>query len=191
MAKYNFLFEVDRCVYCHACEIACMQENELLSHPWTRVTQVGPRPKGETLTLDFLQLRCVHCEDPLCVRACPVDGAIEKNEDGVVLLNHDLCIPCQACVSVCPFGALEFNPDKRIIGKCNFCLDRLKEGHEPSCVHTCMGRALTVLSERKLRSRIAGKKFRRSGLVTYLFDTISRESNQPQEARTIPGSLRL
>lgn len=175
MAKYNFLFEVDRCVYCHACEIACMQENELPSHPWTRVVQAGPRYKGKILALDFLQQRCVHCEDPFCVRVCPVDGAIERNEDGIVLLYHNLCILCQACVNVCPYGALEFNPDKNIIGKCNFCLDRLREGHKPSCVHTCMGRALEVLTEEELELRVAGKKAKKAGLITYLLNTISRE----------------
>lgn len=175
MAKYNFLFDVDRCVFCHSCEIACMQENELPSHPWTRVAQVGPRLNRETLTLDFLQQRCVQCEDPLCVKVCPVEGAIAKNEDGIVVLNHNRCILCQACVSVCPYGALEFNPDKRIIGKCNFCLDRLREGRKPSCVQTCMGRALEVLTEEELQLRTVGKKTKKAGLVTYLFDTISRE----------------
>ncbi len=172
MPRYNFLFDVDRCVYCHACEVACMQENGLPSHPWTRVVQVGPRCEGEDLILDFLHQRCVHCEDPVCAKVCPVDGAIQKNEDGIVLLNHELCVLCQACVNVCPYGALEFNREKGIVGKCNFCLDRLNDGKKPGCVHTCMGRALDVLSEEKLRSRIAGKKTKRAGLVTYLFDTI-------------------
>jgi Fe-S-cluster-containing dehydrogenase component len=180
MAKYNFLFDVDRCLFCHACEIACMQENQLPSRPWTRVVQVGPRLKGDMLLLDFLQQRCVQCEDPLCIKACPVKGAIEKNEDGIVLLNHARCILCQGCVNVCPYGALEYNPDKGIIGKCNFCLERLEEGRNPSCVHTCMGRALEVLTQEELQLRIAGKKTKRAGLVTYLFNTISRECDYPQ-----------
>jgi Fe-S-cluster-containing dehydrogenase component len=175
MAKYNFLFTVDQCVFCHACEIACMQENELPFHPWTHVAQVGPRWKGETLTLDFIQQRCVQCEDPLCLKVCPVKGALEKNEEGIVVLNHRLCILCQSCMNVCPYGALEFNPDKRLMGKCNFCLDRLQEGKKPSCVHTCMGKALEVLTEDELQSRIAGRKAKKAGLVTYLFNTISRE----------------
>lgn len=180
MAKYNFLFNVDRCVFCHSCETACMQENELPSHPWTRVAQVGPRLKGETLTLDFLQQRCVQCDAPVCMKVCPVEGAIIKDEDGIVVLNHNRCILCQACVSACPYGALEFNPNKRIIGKCNFCLDRLREGRKPSCVHTCMGRALEVLTEEELQLRIAGGKTKKAGLVTYLFNTISRECDYPE-----------
>jgi len=152
MAKYNFLFNVDQCVFCHACEIACMQENELPSHPWTRVVQKGPRSDGMNFSMDFLQQRCVQCEDPLCIKACPVKGAIVKNEDGIVVLNHRRCILCQSCVSVCPYGALELNPDKRLIGKCHFCLDRLEEGNKPSCVHTCMGKALEILTEETIPS---------------------------------------
>jgi Fe-S-cluster-containing dehydrogenase component len=176
MAKYNFLFNVDQCVFCHACEIACMQENELPSHPWTRVVQKGPRSDGANFFMDFLQQRCVQCEDPLCMKVCPVEGAIVKNEDGIVVLNHRRCILCQSCVSVCPYGALELSPDKRLIGKCHFCLDRLEEGRKPSCVHTCMGKALEILTEEQYQARIAGAKVKRAGLVTYLFNTLSRES---------------
>ncbi len=175
MAKYHFLVDVDRCVLCHSCEIACMQENDLPSHPWTHVAQVGPRLKGKTLSLDFLQQRCVQCEDPLCMKVCPVEGAITKNEDGIVVLNSRRCILCQGCVYICSYGAIEFNADKYIIGKCNFCMERLVIGRKPSCVHTCMGKALEVLNEEELELRIAGKKTKRAGLVTYLLNTVPRE----------------
>ena len=43
MAHYAIVVDLDRCIGCHGCEIACKNENEVeLGSFWNKVVQVGP-----------------------------------------------------------------------------------------------------------------------------------------------------
>ena len=87
---------------------------------------------------------CYHCENPVCVKACP-DGAIYKEEKyGAVLVNADKCQGTRKCWKACPYGAPQFEGDKPGIkmSKCNMCIDRLEQGLKPICVLSCSMRAL-------------------------------------------------
>jgi Fe-S-cluster-containing dehydrogenase component len=83
----------------------------------------------------------MHCGKPNCVDACPTQAITKRAEDGIVLVDQDECIGCDACAEACPFGAPQFGHDG-IVQKCDLCVDRLAEGKQPACVGTCPGEAL-------------------------------------------------
>ena len=83
--------DLDACVRCYSCEVACRQENGLgpeTRSRWCRVQTIPPREAGGELHLDFVPIMCLHCEDPLCARFCPAE-AIGKKEDGRVFLDQE------------------------------------------------------------------------------------------------------
>jgi Fe-S-cluster-containing dehydrogenase component len=142
MNQNALLVDYDLCFGCHACEVACKQENNLPVGPkWIEVITVGPRKVDGKLVMDFVPMTCMHCIDAPCAAACPV-GAITKREDGIVDLSSGLCIGCLACLLVCPFGALQFNPERNTVAKCSLCHHRLEKGLKPACVQACPAGAI-------------------------------------------------
>lgn len=137
MSQYSILHDVDLCVGCQACEVACKQENNVaVGTRWIRAIQVGPREVGAKLIINFVLIRCMHCTKPVCLDACPV-GAITKRLDGIVLINPEICIGCAECVQVCPRGAPQLNPKTNIFEMCTMCVHRVDKGLEPVCVRAC------------------------------------------------------
>jgi len=164
------LVDLDACVRCYSCEIACRQENGLTFETksrWCRVSTVGPREVGCELHLDFVPVFCLHCEEPLCARFCPVE-AISKREDGRVIIDLETCVGCRQCVHGCPYGAMHFNEVTQKAGKCDLCLSRTETGIEPSCVQHCIGGALRYVGPAELRELTQGRHSVRLGRTTYL-----------------------
>ena len=117
MSKYSLMFHRKDCMGCHACEVACKQEHELGVGP--RLVRVFERAP------DFFPIYCHHCANAPCKESCPVD-AISKSEQGLVLIDDDLCIGCKECMEACPFGAMQFDDDRETAAKCDLCVERLK-----------------------------------------------------------------
>lgn len=104
---------------------------------------------------------CQHCENPACVKVCPVGATYKDPETGVVRQDYDKCIGCRMCMSACPYnGVRSFNWEepvyhldfatgdqdvaphqKHVVEKCTFCWHRLAKGLAPACVEACSARA--------------------------------------------------
>jgi anaerobic dimethyl sulfoxide reductase subunit B (iron-sulfur subunit) len=139
--QYGFYIHTDRCVQCHACELACKSWNSLQPGVrWRKVVDIwyGRFPKVENLTVSF---SCMHCERPTCMHACPEKAISKRMEDGIVTVDPQKCAGCRTCESACPFQIPQYGKNG-IMQKCHMCLDRLAQGSEPSCVATCPGKAL-------------------------------------------------
>ena len=86
---------------------------------------------------------CLHCEEPACVTVCPTGASYKRAEDGIVLVNEDLCIGCKLCSWACPYGAREFDEDVGVMKKCTLCIDRIynenldEVDRVPACVSAC------------------------------------------------------
>ncbi|MBN2374575.1 4Fe-4S binding protein [bacterium] len=139
--SYGILFDVERCVGCNACAMACKAE-----FGWPEghfIVRVEPVEHGAfpVVEKNFVRNACMHCSDAACMMACPV-SAISRRPNGAVFLDEKLCIGCQYCVISCPFNVPQFNRRLGKSYKCNLCEHRTAEGKEPACVATCITGAL-------------------------------------------------
>lgn len=161
------LIDIDKCIGCYACEIACKQENELpLPSRWCIVTPIGPRKIQDEMHLDFVPNMCLQCDDPVCAYFCSF-GAITKREDGIVIIKEEKCTGCEACVNGCPYGAIYPDHGKNIVGKCSLCAARIDDGLEPSCVQHCVSGALQFVNQEELTEIIQDTHAVRIGKLCY------------------------
>ncbi len=155
---------------------ACKEENNIpdtISPPWIEVFELKSEltvtghvalqdlKEGVTTSytqapregMRYLPVQCYHCDNPPCVKVCPV-GATYKDRDGFVLMDYDRCIGCRICVPACPYSARRFNwfePEMAqdevnplvpvrpagVVEKCTFCVHRSRRGKLPRCVEVC------------------------------------------------------
>lgn len=142
MTQQTLLIDLERCVGCYTCKVACKQENRLSTDvSRNEVFEIGPVGTYPELKGYFLPLTCMHCKNPPCVGVCPT-GASYRREDGIVLINHDDCVLCERCINACPYGARSMSFINHRIESCNLCAHRIDEGKLPACVSHCIGQAL-------------------------------------------------
>ncbi|MHA7131498.1 4Fe-4S dicluster domain-containing protein [Algoriphagus namhaensis] len=135
--QQEFFVDMQRCIGCHACEMACAecetngQESMIHIHYVERAASVQTTVQV-----------CMHCEDPVCANVCPAD-AITKDDFGVVhTANTSRCIGCSNCVLACPFGVPKKEEKAELMMKCNMCYDRTSAGKKPMCATVCPSQAL-------------------------------------------------
>jgi Fe-S-cluster-containing dehydrogenase component len=106
----------ERCIGCLSCMFACSRihaGNASLQDSAIKIQTQGG------IEGDFRVVVCRGCEDPPCVRACPA-GALERREDGSVVLHEELCTGCAKCQEACLIGAISLGKEGRPI-KCMHC----------------------------------------------------------------------
>ena len=146
--RYAMVIDLRRCIGCDACMVACKAEYDVplgVFRTWVPYKVTGTYPKVKK---HFLPRLCNHCDDPPCVRACPVGATYKEEDGGFVLQRYERCIGCKACMASCPFNARFMLPSDRtytaitnVVDKCTFCYHRVTVGLAPACVQTCIGRA--------------------------------------------------
>ncbi|WP_448188977.1 hydrogenase 2 operon protein HybA [Azospirillum sp. sgz301742] len=176
----GLLFDATMCVGCKACVVACKEANGLpIQVPMERAYEdpseaLSPtsfniikmfkegEPKAKDTAQDgfsFIKRSCMHCVDPGCVSACPVNAMTKDARTGVVSYNADACIGCRYCVMACPFGIPKFDYDKAVpeIHKCQLCNHLWKDGRFSACADVCptgatiFGPVTKLLAEAKRR----------------------------------------
>ena len=146
MATNAIVTDLNRCVGCLACMVACKAVNNVpIGSYWNKVLRIGPSLKpGATGAHDvemyYLPMKCQHCRTPECVSVCPT-GASQKLEDGTVQIDKSKCIGCQFCAMACPYGVRYLNQTERVVEKCTLCEQRTSQGELPQCVAQCGARA--------------------------------------------------
>ena len=158
MAQKGMLINAGKCIACRSCQVACKQWNDLPAVKTTFFAAPGgyQNPAGlskDTYTLvkfyeskqngemkwNFRVHRCFHCEDPVCVEACPTEpkAMTHDKELGAVYVNKELCIGCGACNEYCPWHIPQVDEDAEKSTKCLFCVDRTSQGLMPACAKAC------------------------------------------------------
>ena len=153
------LIDTTKCIGCKACQVACMEWNDLRDEIGTNTGQYqNPRdlsesswtlmrfaevegPKGD---LEWLIRKdgCMHCADPGCLKACPSPGAIVQYANGIVDFHEENCIGCGYCITGCPFDIPRISKRDHKVYKCTLCSDRVAVGLEPACIKACPTGAL-------------------------------------------------
>jgi len=118
MANWGMIIDLDKCVGCQACSLACKAENNVphgspYEHKrhhdifWHKVIAVS---EGEypSVNTQIIPMPCMHCDHPPCVNVCP-SKATYKRDDGIVMQNFRRCLGCRYCIVACPYGARSFN----------------------------------------------------------------------------------
>ncbi len=145
--RYAMVMDLRRCIGCLACMNADKAEFDVplgVWRTWVPYVEAGTFPN---VRRHFMPKLCNHCDDPPCVRACPVE-ATYKHEDGFVLQRYERCIGCRACMAACPYNMRHVLPRNRtrvkditrVVDKCTFCHHRVTKGLVPACAQTCIGR---------------------------------------------------
>ncbi len=147
MTQYAIATDLNRCVQCFACTVACKVVNAVPAGKfWNRVLRIGPnlKPGGSgrfpDVELYYLPVGCQHCENPPCVSVCPTEASM-KMDDGTVQIDKELCIGCQACITACPYGVRYLNEEQLVVEKCTLCEQKIAQGEVPECVRQCGARA--------------------------------------------------
>lgn len=141
MTRYAMAIDTRLCVGCNDCVVACQTENDVppgYFRDWITTEVRGAFP---TPALEIRSGRCNHCENPPCVHACPTRASHVSDLGGIVMVDHDKCIGCKACMVACPYGARYIHPDG-YADKCTFCAHRVREGKDPACVAVCPTHAM-------------------------------------------------
>jgi Fe-S-cluster-containing dehydrogenase component len=154
--KFVMVIDLSRCKNVRACQKACNHMHGV--HPGQNWIKVLSMEESAHTAPYWQPTTCMHCDEPPCVKVCPVDATF-KRQDGIVLIDSDRCIGCRFCMAACPYSTRVFNweepiltkeeadqpyssetsmPQKKgTVGKCDFCPDMTRMGELPHCVSAC------------------------------------------------------
>ncbi|HEY5687370.1 MAG TPA: 4Fe-4S dicluster domain-containing protein [Yeosuana sp.] len=152
--KWVMVVDLGKCKNARKCVQSCDKHHNLTpDRPYIKVLEMRDNEKSSPY---WMPKKCFHCDNPPCVKVCPV-GATYKRSDGIVLIDNERCIGCRFCMAACPYSARVFNwgdppegklelpyspetslPSKKgTVAKCDFCPDMLRDNKLPHCITSC------------------------------------------------------
>ncbi|MDU8885003.1 4Fe-4S dicluster domain-containing protein [Yeosuana sp. MJ-SS3] len=152
--KWVMVVDLSKCKNARKCINSCDKHHNLTpDRPYIKVLEMKDNEKSSPY---WMPKKCFHCDNPPCVKVCPV-GATYKRTDGIVLIDNERCIGCRFCMAACPYSARVFNwgepPEGKLdlpyspetslpskvgtVAKCDFCPDMLRQNKLPHCVPAC------------------------------------------------------
>ncbi len=138
VARYAFSINLDRCIGCQACVVACQAGNELSAGD--AYIAVSDIVRGQTPAFwgSFAHHRCFHCAEAPCVAVCPT-GTLSK-WNGLTIVEAEKCSACGYCTDACPFQVPHLYANH--VSKCRACLEVVQDGGTPWCAQTCPSQAI-------------------------------------------------
>ncbi|HEY3367184.1 MAG TPA: DMSO/selenate family reductase complex B subunit [Symbiobacteriaceae bacterium] len=162
--QLGFHVDMSACAGCKTCTVACKDKHDLApGQLFRKVIEVeggGYTFVGSAVIPDvyayWISTACNHCDSPKCVQNCPTRACHKRAEDGVVVIDQEVCIGCRYCTWSCPYGAPQYNPKLGKTGKCDLCIDLIALGEDPACVSSCIMRAIHVGPMDELQRKYGG-----------------------------------
>ncbi|WP_028118093.1 DMSO/selenate family reductase complex B subunit [Ferrimonas senticii] len=165
---YGFYFDASKCNGCKACHIICKSRfnGEQGVIPRRVYEYVGGQYQANhdgTITSStfayYTSVSCNHCNKPACTEVCPTGASRKRSSDGLVVVDQNECIGCGRCSRACPYDAPQLDPIRRVMVKCDGCLDLLQQGQQPLCVSGCPQRALDFGTVAELKRKYPMAEF--------------------------------
>ena len=156
--KWGMVIDLDKCVGCQACVLACQAENNVQLNSaesfergrnisWIRVERYWEGERTPDVKARFIPILCQHCDNAPCEPVCPVYATYHSNE-GLNVQVYNRCVGTRYCANGCPYLVRFFNyfepswpeeftshlnPDvtvrsRGIMEKCSFCIQRIRRG---------------------------------------------------------------
>jgi carbon-monoxide dehydrogenase iron sulfur subunit len=135
------------CMGCHLCEVYCLVKHARTKDPVKaykkELPRALPRLRVDESGTVSLSVRCQHCADAPCLRAC-LTGALSRDPATLlVTVDEERCIGCGTCSLACPLGVPKLDKEQRKMVKCDLCQDE----KIPACVAGCPNEALVYVEE--------------------------------------------
>ena len=154
--KFVMVIDLARCKNARKCVSSCNKMHSIKGpNEWLKIYKMQDSEEAAPYWQPTL---CQHCDQPPCVKVCPVEATF-KRRDGIVLIDNDRCIGCRFCMAACPYSSRVFNwgepaqemevkevhymPETSVpaqmgtVEKCDFCPDSAARGELPHCVAAC------------------------------------------------------
>jgi tetrathionate reductase subunit B len=161
-----FVIDVGICNGCYSCQIVCKDEH--VGNDWTPYAKPQPdtgqfwlrqnefiRGTVPKVKMHYIPMPCMHCDNAPCMPACPIEGAIYRRNDGLIIIDPVKCTGCKSCVDACPYNAIFFNESLNIAQKCTGCAHLLDSGWKvPRCADACPTEAIKFGEESEFKDLI-------------------------------------
>ena len=136
---YCMVIRVDRCIGCRRCVEGCAAANAVPSYGWRTLVLEKVVLQAVGQKREFIPVLCNQCNNPPCVRACPVTATYKDKKTGIVMMDNQKCIGCKICMAACPYEARYYNEERGAADKCDFCFEtrRSRGGKSTACQAAC------------------------------------------------------
>ncbi len=157
MKKFHMIVDLEKCVGCFNCMLACKDEH--VGNKWLPYTDEQQKHENKwicpTMTergeapyteVTYVTKMCQHCDNAPCAKKYP--DVFIKRSDGLMLIDYKRAAD-KNIVDACPYGMISWNEELGCAQKCTGCAHLIDNGwKEPRCVQACPLRALqTVFCE--------------------------------------------
>jgi len=186
--QFGFTFDLNKCVGCQACQIACSIENDLgYDFSYREINTYNPE-QLDSLPHYHLSLACNHCQEPICLYQCPAKAIFKNPDNGIVIIDENKCIGCKFCNWVCAYDAPKYNSFLNAMTKCTMCTHRIEENLQPACVSICPTDALNIKDDAKFANSYPVAGFPESDLKPCIQIEPLKPDQQLPEQYTSPYS---
>jgi len=142
--RARIITRFDLCTGCRICELICSQVKEGGFNPRYAHLRIETTDDG----LFSEPIVCIHCDNPACMRVCPVEAIYRDGDTQAVILDQEKCIDCGLCIDYCHLKMIKINPGASRPTKCDLC------NGEPQCVIYCPTGALSFVEMEEVPSRV-------------------------------------
>lgn len=104
--KFVMVVDLARCKNAKKCQESCNKNHFITGdNAWLKIYKMQDNEESAPYWMPTL---CQHCDQPACVKVCPVDATF-KRRDGIVSIDSERCIGCRFCMAACPYSVRVFN----------------------------------------------------------------------------------
>lgn len=162
--RYGIAIDSRMCMGCYCCVMACKDEHcgfasslsaaqPMMGQHWMDLREWERGDNSRRIKVASVPTPCSHCQNPACMAAATVEGAVYQREDGIVIIDPEKAKGQKQIVDACPIGAIYWNEELQLPQKCTMCAELLDDPEylaylgdpklkKPRCVEACPNNAL-------------------------------------------------